>query len=55
VIKVGLDAGLIGPQLFTMLLVMAIVTTLMTGPMLAWFARHQPASAAATSSPTPNA
>jgi Kef-type K+ transport system membrane component KefB len=55
VIKVGLDAGLIGPQLFTMLLVMAIVTTLMTGPMLAWFARHQPANASATSSPTPNA
>jgi Kef-type K+ transport system membrane component KefB len=54
VIKVGLDAGLIGPQLFTMLLVMAIVTTLMTGPMLAWFARHQPTGAPA-SAPTPNA
>jgi Kef-type K+ transport system membrane component KefB len=54
VIKVGLDAGLIGPQLFTMLLVMAIVTTLMTGPMLAGFARRQPASAAA-SAPTSNA
>jgi Kef-type K+ transport system membrane component KefB len=38
VMKVGLDAGLIGPALFTMLLVMAIVTTLMTGPMLTWFA-----------------
>jgi hypothetical protein len=34
-----------------MLLVMAIVTTLMTGPMLAWFARHQPAHVPAT---TPN-
>jgi hypothetical protein len=37
-----------------MLLVMAIVTTLMTGPMLAGFARRQPASAAA-SAPTSNA
>ena len=38
VMKVGLDAGLIGPALFTMLLVMAIVTTLMTSPMLSLFA-----------------
>jgi Kef-type K+ transport system membrane component KefB len=37
VMKVGLDAGLIGPELFTMLLVMAIVTTLMTSPLLTWF------------------
>ena len=34
VMKVGLDAGLIGPALFTMLLVMALVTTVMTGPLL---------------------
>lgn len=34
VIKVGLDAGLIGPELFTMLLVMALVTTAATGPLL---------------------
>ena len=34
VIKVGLDAGLIGPALFTMLLVMALVTTACTGPLL---------------------
>ena len=54
VMKVGLDAGLIGPQLFTMLLVMAIVTTLMTGPMLAWLTRRQPAHAAA-SAPTSGA
>ncbi|KRG45218.1 Na+/H+-exchanging protein [Stenotrophomonas pictorum JCM 9942] len=45
VIKVGLDAGLIGQELFTLLLVMAIVTTLMTGPLLTLFAgRRQPAS-----------
>ncbi|MDB6163675.1 MAG: Na+/H+-exchanging protein [Xanthomonadaceae bacterium] len=40
VMKVGLDAGLIGPALFTMLLVMAIVTSVMTAPMLTLFARR---------------
>lgn len=39
VIKVGLDAGLIGPELFTMLLVMALVTTASTGPLLSLIAR----------------
>lgn len=34
VIKVGLDIGLIGPELFTMLLVMALATTVMTSPLL---------------------
>ncbi|GGJ96632.1 cation:proton antiporter [Luteimonas terricola] len=34
VIKVGLDAGIIGQDLFTMLLVMAILTTVMTGPLV---------------------
>lgn len=34
VIKIGLDVGLIGPELFTMLLVMALVTTAMTGPLM---------------------
>ena len=34
VIKVGLDAGLIGSELFTMLLVMALATTAATGPLL---------------------
>jgi Kef-type K+ transport system membrane component KefB len=38
VMKVGLDAGLIGPSLFTMLLVMALVTTVMTSPLLTLFA-----------------
>lgn len=35
VLKVGLDAGLIGPELFTMLFLMAILTTVATGPLLA--------------------
>jgi Kef-type K+ transport system membrane component KefB len=39
VMKVGLDAGIISRPLFTMLLVMAIVTTMMTGPLLNLFLR----------------
>jgi Kef-type K+ transport system membrane component KefB len=42
VIKVGLDAGLIGAELFTMLLVMALVTTAATGPLLSLIAWKSP-------------
>ena len=35
VLKIGLDVGLVGRELFTMLFGMAIVTTMMTSPMLA--------------------
>jgi K+:H+ antiporter len=34
VIQIGLDMRVISPQLFTMLMLMAIVTTAMTGPLL---------------------
>jgi Kef-type K+ transport system membrane component KefB len=34
VIQIGLDMGVISRQLFTMLMLMAIVTTVMTGPLL---------------------
>jgi Kef-type K+ transport system membrane component KefB len=34
VLSVGLDLGVISPRLFAMLLLMAIVTTCMTGPIL---------------------
>ena len=37
VIKVGLDAGVINASMFTILLVMAIVTTMMTMPMVTAF------------------
>ena len=47
VIKVGYDAGIIGKPMFTMLLVMAIVTTLMTGPLLSWFGAGADAAATA--------
>ena len=54
VMKVGLDAGLIGPGLFTMLLVMALLTTVMTGPLLTWFA-GRPGEAVAPRKPSPTA
>jgi Kef-type K+ transport system membrane component KefB len=41
VLKIGLDAGVIGHEMFTLLLLMAIVTTLMTTPMLLYFSRHR--------------
>ncbi|TDR47785.1 transporter (CPA2 family) [Tahibacter aquaticus] len=34
VLKVGLDVGVIGQEIFTMLMLMAVVTTLMTSPLL---------------------
>jgi Kef-type K+ transport system membrane component KefB len=51
VMKIGLDAGLIGPELFTMLLVMALATTAMTGPLLTRFVGQtaRPASPATDS------
>jgi Kef-type K+ transport system membrane component KefB len=45
VMKVGLDIGVIGPELFTMLLVMAILTTVMTSPLLTVFSRGSAAAA----------
>jgi Kef-type K+ transport system membrane component KefB len=42
VLKIGLDAGVIGREMFTLLLLMAIVTTMMTTPMLLCFSRHRP-------------
>jgi Kef-type K+ transport system membrane component KefB len=51
VMKVGLDAGLIGKPLFTMLLVMAIVTTLMAAPLLNVLARAQREDSKAASAP----
>jgi Kef-type K+ transport system membrane component KefB len=40
IIKIGMDAGVIGPGIFTMLLVMALVTTAMTGPLLSLILRR---------------
>ncbi len=35
--KVGLDIGVIGAEIFTLLMIMAVVTTLMTTPLLSLF------------------
>ena len=34
VLNIGLDLGVITPRLFTMLVIMALVTTMMTSPVL---------------------
>jgi Kef-type K+ transport system membrane component KefB len=34
VLDIGLDIGVITPRLFTMLVIMALITTFMTGPIL---------------------
>jgi Kef-type K+ transport system membrane component KefB len=41
VLNIGLDLGVISPKLFTMLVIMAIVTTAMTSPMLSYLMPKQ--------------
>ena len=53
VIKIGLDAGVINQQAFTMLLVMAIATTVMTGPLLSLFLGRRAGAYPARASTTP--
>jgi ABC-type transport system involved in cytochrome bd biosynthesis fused ATPase/permease subunit len=53
VMKVGLDAGLIGPEMFTLLLLLAIITTLMTGPLLGLSGWRSPRLAAAPGTTLP--
>ncbi|WP_369978441.1 cation:proton antiporter [Xanthomonas bundabergensis] len=47
VIKIGLDSGVIGPDLFTLLFGMTLVTTFMASPMVAWFHRERHAAGSA--------
>jgi Kef-type K+ transport system membrane component KefB len=42
VLNIGLDLGVISPTLFTMLVIMALTTTLMTSPILQWLLRRDP-------------
>jgi hypothetical protein len=37
VLNIGYDIGILTPKIFTMLVIMAIVTTMMTGPLLRLF------------------
>lgn len=53
VMKVGLDAGLIGPEMFTLLLLMAIITTMMTGPLLSLFSERNSSPITAGKAGTP--
>jgi Kef-type K+ transport system membrane component KefB len=45
VLNVGLDLGVISPRLFAMLVVMAVVTTLLTSPLLQALERRSGAPA----------
>jgi len=42
VLNMGLDLGVISPRLFTMLVIMALVTTFMTTPVLQLLLRKHP-------------
>ncbi|MSO60624.1 MAG: cation:proton antiporter [Acidobacteria bacterium] len=42
VLNIGLDLGVISPRLFTMLVIMALVTTMMTAPILSALLRKRP-------------
>ncbi|MBX3023631.1 cation:proton antiporter [bacterium] len=42
ILNLGLDLGLIGPEVFAMMVLMAIATTMMAAPVLAWL--YPPAS-----------
>lgn len=53
VLNIGYDIGILSPQIFAMMVVMAITTTFMTGPLLSWLlpqARHKAEPGAALQS-----
>jgi len=39
ILNVGLDIGVISPALFTMMVIMALVTTAITTPLVTWVTR----------------
>jgi Kef-type K+ transport system membrane component KefB len=43
VLNIGLDLGIISPKLFSMMVIMAVATTIATGPLLRLFVREPPA------------
>ena len=51
VLNIGLDLGVITPRLFTMLVIMALVTTMMTSPILMALLRKHPWTEAAHTPP----
>ncbi|OYW29918.1 MAG: hypothetical protein B7Z47_04255 [Chthoniobacter sp. 12-60-6] len=40
-LNIGYDLGILSPRIFTMLVIMALTTTMLTGPLLTWFGRKQ--------------
>jgi Kef-type K+ transport system membrane component KefB len=40
-LNIGYDLGILSPRIFTMLVIMALVTTMLTGPLLTLFGKHQ--------------
>ena len=42
-LNIGYDLGILSQRIFTMLVIMALVTTIMTGPLLTLFGKAQPA------------
>jgi Kef-type K+ transport system membrane component KefB len=44
-LNIGYDLGILSPRIFTMLVIMALVTTALTGPLLTLFGRQRPADA----------
>jgi Kef-type K+ transport system membrane component KefB len=51
VLGIGLDLGVIAPDLYAMLVLMALATTLATGPLLGWLDRRENAVTAAGRNP----
>jgi Kef-type K+ transport system membrane component KefB len=41
-LNIGYDLGILSPRIFTMLVIMALVTTMLTGPLLTLFGKRQP-------------
>jgi Kef-type K+ transport system membrane component KefB len=48
VLNVGLDLGVISPALFAMMVIMAVVTTFATSPLLSWLSRDERAPASSS-------
>ncbi len=46
-LNIGYDLGILPSRIFTMLVIMALFTTVLTGPLLSLFAQRRPAVAAA--------
>ncbi|MGW1452551.1 cation:proton antiporter, partial [Micromonospora sp. NPDC002411] len=52
-LNVGLEAGVVNSSLFTVLVLVALVTTIMTTPLLSWIERREASAPASTPSLVP--